>query len=285
MKGFLALGLLTLSSVSLAASRDIYDIMYLPDAGTTFGFSEVNYVSGKIESNVDTEFSGYDLTQVIGHSFTDRLSVQGELSYNTTRFDPSPGNTYDWTGLRDPKISARFRTMDEKYRLDVFGGVVLGFGDQEIKANRDQNNVSGGPSFFFGSQVGEKKENYQWALSGTFQHNLARDVNDKPRGQNYETDAHNEITLQADSLMKLKEVSFLRTFISARMVEASDRDTLTPTTIAPQTTYKLGAEYQHLCSKNLLARLGLDYNTINVDTGNISEYHFWNFRIAANYQF
>ena len=46
MKRFLAVCLLTVSTVSIAADRNIYDLMYLPNAGTTFGQTDFNLIKG-----------------------------------------------------------------------------------------------------------------------------------------------------------------------------------------------------------------------------------------------
>lgn len=285
MKRLIALAVLSCSAVSYASPREIYDLVYLPNAGTTYGFSELNYIKGSFETNsTDVDFGGYALSQTVGHAFTDRLSLQGNLSYSNVVFDPDGGKNFDHSGISDPRITARFRAIDEDLRVDVFGGAVVGLGDSEIKANGDRNRQSGGSSLFIGTQFGKTIGDYQWAVLGQLQHNMTRDQEDKSKSDEYEIEPHNELLLGVESQKKIKENSLVRAYAQVNMVETADIDENT-TTISPSTDYIFGGEYRHLLSKDLMLRAGLDYNIKNQDTGTNKDYNFWRLNLGANYQF
>ncbi|MBA2405805.1 MAG: hypothetical protein H0V66_13600 [Bdellovibrionales bacterium] len=283
MKVLLALAVLATSATSFAADRDLYDIMYLPSAGTTFGISELEYIKNDVESDAgDSENSGYGLTQTVGHSFTDRLSVAASLGYRNLEFDPEVGSKTEQTGITDPTISARFRTMDETARWDIVGGALISVMDSELESNGDTDNLQGGHALFVGTQFGTKTESFQWAVLGQLKHNMERTIDVSGFGD-ADYDANNELLVRGDILNKLAEKSFLRSFVSVNFVEKLKSDDAGDT--APITTSTLGTEYQHLCKKDLLLRGGVDYAMNNYDSATVDSDNVWTFRVAANYQF
>lgn len=287
MKFFLALAVLATSATAFSASRDIYDIMYLPNAGTNYGFTEVGYLTGEVKGKsgqVDTDISGYGFEQTLGRSFSDRLSVQVAMDYVNGEIDPDGGSSIDQSGLSDPTFTARFRVMDEDMKLDILGGLLLSLGDTEIESNGDLDNRQGGHAVFAGAQVGKKMEGMQWAVQGLLTRNFERTYDTS--GGDADVDANMDLLVRGDLLNKLAEKSFLRTHLDINFEGMQESDDTAPeTVVAPTTTYTLGAEYQHLCSENLLARVGVDYISINNDTGYTKSDNRWKLFVAANYQF
>lgn len=100
MKVLLALAVLTTSAVSLASERAIYDIMYLPSAGTTFGISEAQYSKRTIDADAgETDISGYGVSQTIGHTLTDRFGLAVSMNYANFEVDPENDTKHDVKGL------------------------------------------------------------------------------------------------------------------------------------------------------------------------------------------
>lgn len=287
MKKFIALAVLATSTVSFAASSDIYDIMYLPSPGTTYGSTSYSMVNSKLEAeDVEDEIDGHVITQTIGHAFTDRLSVQASINHADLEYDPEVGEKYDLaSGISDPTLSARFRTMDENARWDILGGATISLGDSEIKSDGDTDNLQGGHSLFIGTQYGVKSESMQWAVSAILTHNMEATVDDKEIDEEYDNDAHNSLKVRGDLLNKLAEKSLLRSHLSVDFTEEFDQDFDSDTTYPSNAVWEIGTEYQHLFSQDLLARVGVDYQMNNFRTGQIDDWNTWIFTVGANYQF
>lgn len=287
MKKLLALAVLATSTVAYSAS-DIYDLMYLPKAGSFYGISEVEYlkreVSGK-SGAADTDLSGFQFNQVLGYSFTDRFSLQAELTYGNFEIDPDDAAKTDQTGVSDPRFLARYRLMDEAYRWDILGGLLISRGNSEIESSGDTDNLNGGHAYALGTQFGQKTEAFQWTVGGLFTHNLERTL--EQGSAEADLDPSNALEIRADFLNKLAEKSFIRYFASAEFTEIVESDDLATgkTYAAPDTTYSLGGEYQHLFSADLLGRVGLTYDMSNHDASIVDSDTAWTFLAAANYQF
>lgn len=286
MKVLLALAVLATSASALAAdNREIFDIMYLPNTGTTYGISEFNLINGEAEVfNQDLELSGHRLSQTLGHSFTDRLSLAATLGYQNieTEIDGVNGSS-ESSGLSDPTLTARFRAMDESFRFDVLGGATLSIMDSELEDNGDSTTATGGSSLFVGSQVGGKSESFQWAVLGQLTHNFEAETDQDSQGDVKE-DAHNELVLRLDILNKLAEKSFLRSNVTANFTEGYEDDQSPANETTGQTAYGIGTQYQHLLSTDLLLRAGVDYNKVN-DQGLVKDLSFWVLTAGANYEF
>jgi hypothetical protein len=92
--------------------------------------------------------------------------------------------------------------------------------------------------------------------------------------------------LRGDLLNKIGEKSFIRSHLDIDFESIQESDDTSPETVqAPTTIYTIGAEYQHLCSQNVLARVGVDYASQNSDTGYTKSDNRWKFVVGANYQF
>jgi hypothetical protein len=287
---FLALAtFLAVSTTALAATESsIYDVMYLPKVGTTYGISEIGLVNGSATGdNFDLDISGYVFNQTIGHALTERLSLQVATNYTNLKNDISyslatgeDDETETQSGLGDLALDARYRLMDEKYLLDIVGGADLSFSDQEEKANGDQNNASGGHVLRLGAQLGQKRERFQWAVLGQFERALRAQV-DVSGGDDYKNDAHNIWSLEGSILNQISEKAFLRSKAGFRARNKYD-DSVNDTTPS-DTQWQIGTEYQHLMSQDLLLRGGLSYNVSH--RGDYSDFSYWALYAGANYQF
>ena len=72
----------------LGAERDIYDIMYLPRAGTSFGVSSFGYSHAHANGSGDIfslSSDAFSMSQTVGHSFTDKFSLSVNMGYLTSK--------------------------------------------------------------------------------------------------------------------------------------------------------------------------------------------------------
>jgi hypothetical protein len=175
--------------------------------------------------------------------------------------------------------------MDETTRIDLLGGVVAGIGDATFKSNGDRNVLQGGNSLFGGAQIGQKMETFQWTFKGVYRRNFEKEV-DAGAADDVKFKANSELLLRADVLNKLSDVSFLHTHLETEFEsEVSGKDSGVGELFAPTTTYEIGTEYQQMISKDLLARVGVDYTIESSYTGQYNSDRAWTFGIGANYQF
>jgi len=292
MKKLFALITLLLSTgIQAAQDRDIYDVMYLPDAGTVYGFTTLGFGKIKLESDDlgDEDFDGFELDQTLGYALTDRFSLEVNLSYADVEGDPEGGEKYDAVkGVSDPSLLARLRTVDEVFRWDLIGGAIVNFQDREIERDGDTNNTQGGHSFIAGTELGTKTENVQWMVGAFLVHNLESETEVKTAlgDGTIEYDSNNELVVRTSLLHRLHEKNFLRWRAQANFTEevGHDRETLLSKR-APQSIYEGGLEYQYAASEDLLVRVGGTYQYLNTRTGQIDDFYGWNAYLGANYQF
>jgi long-subunit fatty acid transport protein len=284
MKKLIAVAVLaTTTTLAFAADRAIYDVQYLPNAGTTYGQTQWDWTQMKLEADSgDADTDGWTLTQTVGHSFTDRFSLEGSINYTDMTTDPDGGSKTDTTGISDPTLQARYRVMDEAWRWDILGGATIGLGDSKTKSNGDSDNRQGGSDLFLGTQIGQKSENLQWAVLA--QYNSYMKATSKTSGQpKVKDDAHGQWTLGADLLNKLSEKGYLRSHITG--VWTPDYDDNQNGTTASSATWNLGTQYQHMFSQDLLAYGGVNYQMINTASGQIDDFNAWILTLGARYQF
>jgi hypothetical protein len=288
MKKFLALAVLATTATSFAASdRAIYDIMYLPTTGTTFGISDLGVLSRSVkadDSDDDTEVSGYGLTQTIGHSFTERFALAASLNYTDYEIDPDVGSKSDISGISDPIITAKYRALDEDYALDFIATALISRGDSEIDQDGDQDNLQGGHALQVGVQYGHKAENFSWAVLAAVNNNFDRTYDVEDIGD-IDAKSNNDYSLRADFLNKLAEKSFLRSHAEVEFQDALEAESGSYNILSSHKVYEVGAEYQHLCSANLLVRGGLDFTADNHDSGEVDSDNAATLNLGATYQF
>jgi hypothetical protein len=286
MKFFVAMCLVASATASFAAAeRGIYDLQYLPTAGTIYGISNLGLVSGKIETSFgDTKVKGWSVNQEVGYAFTERFSLAAELSFQHIDTDSdinSPGlaDTSDTTkGLSDPELNGRFRVLDSDYRVDLLSTFVIGTGDSETDGH-ESNAKDGGNSLSLGVEAGHKTESFQYV--GLLNFNRVFESDDKDNGVTTTSDAHNEYLIGVAGLFKVAEKSFIKGNLSAEWDDMYEDENDAETT--SNTIYNVGAEYQHLCTQDLLLRVGL--NLTDLHSGGIDSYRLYTLVLGANYQF
>lgn len=271
--------------------RDIYDVMYLPNAGTAYGFTTLGFGQIKRESDDlgDLDLEGFLIDQTLGYALSDRFSIQANLNYANVEADPEGGRKYDSAkGVSDPRFTARFRAVDEAFRLDFVGGMRINFQDRTEKLNGDRNNSQGGHEFFIGPEIGVKAEHVQWFLGARFVRNLEAETEYETNigDVKVEDDANNELNVYTSLLHRIYEKNFLRWNAAAYFREefGNDREEILGKT-APNTLYDVGLEYQYAASEDILVRLGGNYEVYKVRSGQIDDIQGWNAYLGANYQF
>ena len=294
MKKFASIVLLVSSLTAMAADRTIYDLMYLPNAGTVYGFSDFSLVDGRAEGEVigedyDVNISGYNFEQTVGYSVTDTFSVQLDMNYASTKQkvdlndalnsfgnEDTEGKT---KGLSDPSLTFKYRALEDGLIIDVGAGVTVKTGDNEID-DEERDNKQGGNSFLLAGQVGQKMESFQWAFISKFERYMKSTVDTKGEGK-VKDDAHNEWTFGGEILNKLDENMFLRSTLGVAFSDGydDDEDDKTP----PVTQYVIGTEFQYLFSQNLLGRVGIQY--VKQNQSPFDTFQDMTFKVGATYQF
>jgi hypothetical protein len=276
MKFLLALAVFAMSAVSQAAStRDLYDIMYLPNAGTIYGTTDAYVVHGKYEANkVKTDIDGTGFKQTLGYAIADSFLLSATM--DSASIDTSPSAPLlTRKGISDPTISGRYRFMDDEYRLDFLADALLPTGDKEVNSNNDMNNKVGGGVARVGAEFGKKSKDFQWSLSAFYTRNFQATFG------GLDLDAHNAYMIRGDVLANVTDTSFIRSFLSAQVTDGYKDNT--GSSYGSANKISAGAEYQHMCSKNFMAKIGVTLSEIY--TENADQFDLWAANIGANYQF
>lgn len=159
--------------------REIYDLMYLPKAGTIFG--QTFYSSTAYKSTAKTtvkiaelEVSTVSLTQFAGYSVMDNLAVVLEVDYllnSTQKLDytsivATPDSESESKGLGDPTLQVKYRVLDQKdskFNLDITPKYTFSTGDSETGTEDDDGNgKQGGSNFGLDVTIGKKYAEAQW---------------------------------------------------------------------------------------------------------------------------
>ena len=275
MKFLTLASVLALSTAAFAApNTSINDLQYLPDAGTKYGFTQVNYVNDE-EGSART--SGFTYSQTFGYSLQNNLSLEVGLDY----VDQESRGGRAENGFTNPTIHGKYRLIDQNNtRLDVFAGAhINAWGDTEVTNNRESAN-EGGHSFDIGAIYGHKHENFQWSVGATILRKLEETTKDKVNGGKEKHKAHNQIDLEANLLTAIYKNSFIKTSLGFNMDEP--HEIKGGGTHNAVNTYRIGAEYQHVCKNDLYLAAGLTQNTQNVN--DVKSTHFV-YHVGAGYQF
>lgn len=285
MKFFIATVLLASSFAASAASkREIFDLQYLPNAGTLFGFSEARVIDGRdARQDSKTNFEGYNFNQTVGYSVMDSWYLAASMNWGRTDVT-APGATATLEGISDPTISTRFRVMDDTTRFDIIASYLVSTGDRELDSGNDFNNKVGGAVGNVGAELGQKMDSFQWAARAVFTRNFEATTDFGSGIGKLDLDAHNAYTVGGDVLAKLSEMSLFKTSLTAMFIDEHEDEN--KTSYASSTNVTLGGEYQYLVSQNLMIRAGLSYGLIISDKKHKSDQtDLWTGLLAANYQF
>lgn len=290
---FLIFGLLGVSSLSFAQTqRHIFDVMYVPEAGTALGITEGAYAYGKstlhsddVGDVADFELNGYAIQQTFGYGITREFFVSGVISYEVgeLKVDPADADSYTQKskGESDPSLNAKYRLVETDYLLDVLAGAVISTGESKLaSADKDGNIKQGGASYSLGLQFGQKISDIQHALSFVVTHFV------EAKEDGVKLNAHNAYDLRFDFLNPLFEKTYLRSFVSFGLNDGFNDEH--GVRLEQSTRIGLGSEFQYLCSENLLFRTGLSYLNVEnqvYDGLETREDFQLQLLVGANYQF
>jgi hypothetical protein len=283
MKVLVAALAVSISGLSYAAQNsELYDLQYLPNAGTVYGISGLSY--GRYSdtdftggNEIKTQVRGPVLSQSVGFAVLDNFTLSGTLSYSDIENKTTGEDTTTTKGLGDLQLDGRYRLTDSTNRLDLLSRVTLSPGDSEFKSNGDSNNYTGGHSVGFGAEYGAKLASHQWSVSALYNYNLKSTTDDN--GTKFKDDAHSSLEFAANLLTKLSEKSSIRSSVGVDLTEEYDDDN-NGTTFG-STIYTVGAQYQYLVSKDVLAIAGANA----LMGGNSFNYTIMFYNVSLAYQF
>ncbi len=266
MKRSLAVVGLTLISTSVLAgsTAGIYDLQYLPAAGTVYGESSyaVNDTSIRTDG-VDSKINSNTFTQTIGYSVTERILLTASANYlldESTSVERNKTGSDD--GLSDPTIGARIRLMDQAdsgLNFDILPSWTIETGDaEEGSGDKDGNNYSGGHTYGVNLNLGKKEKSHQWMVflnSAMLGETESEDVTTKDKTK---TDSTYNLTLGAQYLCNFNETTYLSGFFSAaRLGELESKVEGDKTTTDARTSLNIGAEYGFTPTPNVLIAFAL----------------------------
>ena len=282
----LSLGLL-LVSLPVLAERNIFDLMYLPKKGTAFGTTTLTLTEGKIWGSAATiTESGYKLSQELGYTITDKLSLSTDINllYRKSNYRYNIGLPSDSTyerGVSDHSINVKFRAQEASLIVDLLGGVVFDTGHTKISNDRKKNNKQGGTSYKAGLSLGQKSSDFQWSILGQYERFSDHHIDESASTYgDSRMEGYNAYIIRADVLKNVTENSFARFYVLSDIIDS--REGNGPIAYDPITSYELGPEYQYFYSKDLLLKAGISYATIKSTP---SPTDTWNLNLSATYQF
>lgn len=159
--------------------RAIYDLMYLPTAGTNFGQSYIVSAAtvSKVKQNgttvADVNAGQQVINQFLGRSFTDSFAVAIQFDYLMKQrvevdFEDASNSDeeLDSKGFGDPSLGFKYRLLNQKdstINLDISPLVTFGTGDSISATDDDEgNNKNGGNTYSLDVTVGKKFNEIQW---------------------------------------------------------------------------------------------------------------------------
>ncbi len=283
MKRLLVLALVAGASSAYAdTSRSLYDLMYLPKAGTVYGISTANLLKGRIMDRSGAnafkiDLDGYTFEQSAGYSLTDAFSLTAKIGYNTIHLDNGGSDT---NGITDPNFQGRFRMIDTEFRLDILASATVSLGDSKEKGNGDTDAKNGGHDVSAGVQLGHKFADWQWSTTALLTHYFEATTDVSGSGKTKD-DAHNGLSLLADALFRVDTAANLKIMTGAILTERYEDNQSGSTPSSNR--YLVGWEYQYLVSNDILVRGGLTYSVIKAN--HIDQNDLFTFSAGANYQF
>lgn len=119
----------------------------------------------------------------------------------------------------------------------------------------------------------------KFSFKGLYSYNTKADVDDKESDEKYEIDAYSSLTFDFNLLTKLDEKCFIKTFAGVGFSQEHEDDE--DSTYEASTYYRLGAEYQHVFTKDVYARAGFT----SILGGNGDSLVVMLYSVGAGYQF
>jgi hypothetical protein len=296
MKILLTICLFISASASFASERSLYDLMYLPKAGTFFGSTDGLALWGKSTTHSDTvgdvadlKYSGLAVQQTVGYSLLDNLFVSASMSYQSVGVEKDvkggSKDTFTHVGESDPRIDARFRVMDSEYLFDILVGGQIATGDSKsATAKKDGNNKDGGHVANVALEFGNKSQDFQFSTQIGYKHFF--EATNKTEGLTTKSNAHSAYNFKGSVQYALTQQSFINPFAELIFTNAYNHDIGSKN--SQTTQIDLGAEYKYLVFENLLLRAGIKYTNMEnqvTDGIEVREDMILTFLAGANYQF
>lgn len=286
----------TVSFSAMASDRNVWDLQYLPKAKTVYGHTSYSLLSGETKGDGDTDISGWTAAQTVGFSFTDKILVSATVMNSSVELDPEGFNGgINLNGWHDPSLDGRFRFVDEGFRLDVLAGGSLGLGNAYTSSGFNGNNQGsndfyyrGGPRVYLGAELGQKLVDLQYSFLVQFDHFFEQDERSgfSPKATNQD---RNDLTVQANLLNNLMDNKlFLRSFASIRYNSGYDVDyhgKEEDGETAGMNDYRLGTGVDYVIMPDLMAQAGVYYRELHLRSGQVDDYHIWNWTVGAKYQY
>jgi hypothetical protein len=251
---------LTMVSVAQAASNSaLYDLQYLPEAGTVFGSTSYSYYKYSNSyydgtNDVTSRNNGHSLSQIIGYVPVQNLFLQAAASYADIKSKTTGESETKSTGFNDFTLTGRYRVLGGAQRFDLVGSFLFSPDDAVIESDEDMNNYSGGHTLNLGVEYGVKNEANQWSLGANFVRNFEATLDDKDTNDKTTDDAHNGLNFSAAMLTNFTEKFSIKNSLMVMFTEEYEDDDNGE--VSASTNYLVEVKAQYLLSKDLMVVAG-----------------------------
>ncbi|MDD0853641.1 hypothetical protein HBN50_11050 [Halobacteriovorax sp. GB3] len=282
--------ILLISSVTYALdmtpnnTREIHDLMYLPESGTVF--TEITFTS--THSDSDIEYVNQNLTSEskkmletelqIGSSINDRFAWAIEVPYtlkeeSETEYGPASTQNgqkeiIENQGLQDINLKLKYRLKEQstdKVNLDISLNVSPKTGDSEKgSTTKDGNAYRGGTDFGIGLEVGKKFKDFSLVGNVSFEHNGESESKLLSDESTTKVDSYNTLVLGVTAQLMPTENLFLNAgvgIVNIGEYESLNDGTKTKYDYDSSLVFAFGLGY--IISKD--SAFGIDYSFISVE--------------------
>jgi hypothetical protein len=276
---------LTMVSVAQAASNSaLYDLQYLPDAGTVFGstsYSYYKYSNSYFDgtNDVTSRNNGHSVAQIVGYAPVKNLFVQAAAAYSDIKSKTTGESETKSSGFNDFTFTGRYRVLDGAQRFDLVGSFLLSPDDAIFEEDGDMNNYTGGHTLNLGFEYGAKKENHQWSFGASFVRNFEATLDDKDTNDKTTDDAHNGLNFSAAMLTNFTENFSIKNSLMVMFSEEYEDDDNGE--VSASTNYLAEVKAQYLLSKDLMVVAG----PRAVIGGSGYNFTYMIYDLGLNYQF
>jgi hypothetical protein len=264
---FMSLGFAKQAMAQSESNRS--DLMYLPSAGTLFGTSEASF--GKINSEkligqgpsfVKTDFNLVVLTQTVGYSLLNNLSLEAGISFSPVFSGdlktPNTVTDFDGDGLGDPFVEARFRLLNSNFLFDIRVFGLFSIEDRDSRTSVGSIET-GGHVAGLGFDLGRKQDDSQFAISLDVLAFLEQTA--KFQTTTIKTDTYYTANLRFARLVTLQEKLKFNAFFDLGYNTAITDDANNRTGSA--LSYSAGVDLRYALSDRIVLRPSLKYSTIS----------------------
>ncbi len=290
------IGILSILAWNASASdSNVWDVQYLPKAGSLYAQSGLSYSSGEAKKSSTTAIFGWSYSQLFGYAPTDRFLLSTRIRISELTYQYISGSRARFTGWSDPSIDTRYRLFDEKFLVDLLGGGIVAtesaytnFGGTANAHGSNDLDFLGGPQLYLGLEMGQKFPELQYSLlaQGSRIMNSTTRYKGNPTESN---DPYNIWTFQGTILNNLSQNKWLlRTTALTKLVDgylSQAAETKQKYSTAPLIEYRLGTEIDYVLSRDVMAVAGINYRQFKFNSGTIDHYYIWVSNISLKYQF